>query len=97
MQKLGITHSMNEYWLASRRAVIEQNNAYFSVLCTIDRGEELSDNNNFMLWLSSGSPSTQTFGVKKSMRPVFTLKSDLQIVEGYGTVNDPYVFDYDYD
>ena len=97
MQKLDITHSMNEYWLASRRAVIEQNNAYFSVLCTIDRGEELSDNNNFMLWLSSGSPSTQTFGVKKSLRPVFTLKSNLQIVEGYGTFNDPYVFDYDYD
>ena len=97
MQKLDITHSMNEYWLASRRAVIEQNNAYFSVLCTIDRGEELSDNNNFMIWLSSGSPSTQTFGVKKSLRPVFTLKSNLQIVEGYGTFNDPYVFDYDYD
>ena len=97
MQKLDITHSMNEYWLASRRAVIEQNNAYFSVLCTIDRGEELSDNNNFMLWLSSGSPSTQTFGVKKSLRPVFTLKSNLQIVERYGTFNDPYVFDYDYD
>ena len=97
MQKLDITHSMNEYWLASRRAVIEQNNAYFSVLCTIDRGEELSNNNNFMLWLSSGNPPTQTFGVKKSLRPVFTLKSNLQIVEGYGTFNDPYVFDYDYD
>lgn len=91
LTKLQILEIGKPYWLASRYYNASVAWGGFGALVrSIDEGGQLNLQHSYVL--GDGQHRTDfSSSLTKGLRPVFTLKSDLQITEGEGTQSSPYV------
>lgn len=87
MVALKINATGDEYWLASRHITDDLDNVYFWVRSCTPNGEGQPE----AIWYAN-EKVVFSFGYGAKLRPVVSLKEDVQFVSGDGTADNPYVF-----
>lgn len=88
MKELGINETGEVYWMASRSIEKGENFVYFSIRLVSDEGDNDSDSLYHIFKLRTGDEDYHPRG----LRPVVSLKKDIQITSGDGSKENPYIF-----
>ena len=87
MKELGINETGDVYWMASRTIEKGENFVYFSIRLVSDEGDNDSDSLYHVFKLKTGDENYHPRG----LRPVVSLKKDIQFTSGDGTKVNPYI------
>ena len=82
-----LKHSIGHVWLASRILIAESDYSAFAGRFLMSSG----DKNNDWLFMANSGGGTDTYSFSYGVRPVITLRGDIQIIGGSGTQADPYI------
>ena len=88
MQDAGINSIETSYWLASRRVGANASNANFC-----GRYVNISGSMNDVLFNLTSTGNTTSSECTHGVRPVIAIKSDVKIIGGEGTEQDPWILE----